>query len=815
MTDSTVETNHRVSQEIDYLRLFKILLSRWYWVAGSVFICVLIAYISLRFTQATYQTSALLKFDDKKTEISELININSYYDRRDKIQSEIYVLQSRTLLLNAVGRMNYQISFFRKGSVLQSETYPFDPFEVIPVMIDSSSLFATTYTLRQIDPRTFKLSYPVGENVISKNYSYSDTIRVGSNAFSITKSNLPAADKDEFVMYFNHPQSFVGRLTGGLMVREVGKGVNIMALTFTDKNAVYAADALNAIIQEYRIFDRTQKGLAAAQTIEFIDEQLLSLGEQVKDAERQLEEFKSGKSILNIEDNKNIAYENIKDLEVQKNLIKIQGISIDLLEDQIKTNKETLSFSFSTGGIEDGQMKELVNQMNNLLGEKIKRLSLYAENSTPVQEIDKQIEEVKKSIIYYIQAARSRNNRTIAYLDSRLEAARSQLKEIPAAERDLLNLQRDFEINEKVYSYLLEKRLEASIAKSAIMSASNVIDPAIPNFGVASPNSKRVYTLALFIGFLTGIALIVAARLLNQRIFDKETVEHLTSVPIIGVIRNFPGKIDKNSSQILSLSNPKSLFSESVRSVRTNLSFLAGDVKNKVICVTSEVSGEGKSFVVINLASTLSLINKKVVVIDGDLRKSKLHHTFNLKNELGLTSYLSNQVESDAIVQKTSVGNLYFIAAGPMPPNPSELLYSDRMRSLIVKLKEEFDYVIIDTAPIGLVSDSIPLVRSSDINIFILRSGVSTFNAASIPERISREYGLSNSVIVLNGFTNDPLHARIHSGHRKGSYGSGQYYYTDYSTYGGKNYGYYSEGINRSRRNKLLIKIRNLLKKDS
>ena len=599
----------------------------------------------------------------------------------------------------------------------------------------------------------------------------------------------------------------------GLQVREVGKGVNIMALTFTDKNPAIAADILNAIIAEYRIFDKDQKGLAAAQTIEFVDEQMEKLSEKVKYSEQLLEQYKVGNNILNIEDNKNIAYQKLRDLEVQKNLINIQSIAIDLLEEQIKNNKETLTLNFTLDGTEDKLMTELVNQMNTMFNERIKKQSLYADNAAPIQEIDRQIEEAKKAITLNIKASRDRNNRTIKFIEKQLAIAKDELKLIPSAERDLINLERDFEINQKVYSYLQEKRLEASIAKSAIMPSSNVIDPAIPNYGAISPNKNSVYTTSFIISLLIGVGLILLARVVNQRIFDKETVETITHVPIIGVIRNFPGTIDKNSSQILSLSNPKSMFSESVRSVRTNLSFIASDIASKIICVTSEVSGEGKSFTVINLASTLSLINKKVVVIDGDLRKSKLHHTFKLKNDWGLTSYLSNQCDVKKIIHQTHVENLSFIPAGPMPPNPSELLYSERMRQLMKELKERFDYVLVDTAPIGLVSDAIPLVRTSDINIFVLRSGVSTYNAASIPERVSIEFGLNNSVIVLNGFSNDPLHSRIYSNNKKGSYGSGQYYYTDYSAYGNKSYGYYTDGSEDSFINKTYNKIRNLFSK--
>ncbi len=801
-------------QEIDYNRILRILLSRWYWIVGCVFIGIIWAFVYLRFTPSVYETSALLKYDDKKTEISELININSYYDRKDKIQSETYVIQSRTLLYKAAIKLNYQYSFFRKGRILETESYPNFPFELLLDNIDSSSIFTYNFTISQLTKLKYKLTITNNGALISNaEYFYGQELIVGANKFRVIRPMIPDSDLDEFTFHFNHPTNVMGRLMGGLNVREVGKGINIMSLSFKSTNAIFASDALNAIISQYRVFDRDQKGVAAAQTIEFIDAQLEKLSMKVRDAEQLLEQYKVGNSILNIEDSKKLAYQKLRDLDVQKNIINIQSIAIDLLEEQVKANKESITLNFSMEGSDDKLLGELVNQMNTLLNERIKKQSLYSDNAAPIQEIDRQIEESKRAITLNIKAARDRNNRTVKFLEKQLSTAVNELKTIPSAERDLINLNRDFEINQKVYSYLQEKRLEASIAKSAIMPSSNVIDDAIPSYGVVAPNVKSVYTTAISISVIISIALILLARLLNQRIFDKETVEMITSVPILGVIRTFPGTIDKNSSQILSLSNPKSMFSESVRSVRTNLSFIASDIKSKMICITSEVSGEGKSFMVINLASTLSLINKRVVVIDGDLRKSKLHHTFRLKNDWGLTSYLTNQCEVDKIVHATHVENLFFIPAGPMPPNPSELLYSDRMRQLMAELKERFDYVLVDTAPIGLVSDAIPLVRTSDVNIFVLRSGVSSFNAASIPERVSKEFALSNSVIVLNGFTNDALHSRIYSNHKKGSYGSGQYYYTDYSTYGNKSYGYYTESVNKNIFTKSLVKFRNIFRK--
>ena len=343
-----------------------------------------------------------------------------------------------------------------------------------------------------------------------------------------------------------------------------------------------------------------------------------------------------------------------------------------------------------------------------------------------------------------------------------------------------------------MYSFLSEKKLEAEISRAAVLPGASIVNLAQPSYSVITPQAGKLYTSAIILGLSFGMGLIVIVRLANPFIFDKEAVESVTSKPIIGVIRKFPGKIDRNNKQVLSISKPKSVFAESVRSVRTNLSFLAGERDSHVICITSEIAGEGKSFLTVNLASTLALIDKKIIVVAADLRKSKLHKTFDKDNNKGLSTYLSNQHQLDQVIQKTEIENLDFIPAGPNPPNPSELLHTPRMTQIIKELSSRYDFVLIDTAPVGLVSDSIPIVRQADINLFVIRSGVSRFTAATIPERLSREYHLNNVVIVLNAFSDDALYSRYYSSNYAGNYYN-NYYYSDYSGYYGS--GYFEDDI--------------------
>ncbi|HWZ02857.1 MAG TPA: polysaccharide biosynthesis tyrosine autokinase, partial [Mucilaginibacter sp.] len=378
----------------------------------------------------------------------------------------------------------------------------------------------------------------------------------------------------------------------------------------------------------------------------------------------------------------------------------------------------------------------------------------------------------------------------IKYLDTQIAPIDQQIAQMPSAERDLVSLKRDFDINDKVYSFLSEKKLDAQINSAGILPGATIIDLAQPNFGPVSPDEHGIRRSGIIFGIVIGLGLIILIRVLNPYIYDKETIESLTTIPIIGVIRKFPEEIDEFSSQILAISRPKSIFAESVRSVRTNLSFLGSGKEHKIICITSEVAGEGKSFVAVNLSSTLSLIDKKVILIAADLRRSKLHKTFQVPNDIGLSNYLANQCGSEDIIMQSSQANLDFIISGPVPPNPSELLHSTRMAELITKLKATYDVIMIDTAPIGLVSDAIPLIRMSDVNLFVIRSGKSKFYSATVPQRIAQEYQLDNTVIVLNAYSEDLLHSRYYTTKFTGeNYGSRYYYYSDYSGY--ESSGYY------------------------
>ncbi|MBS1503366.1 MAG: polysaccharide biosynthesis tyrosine autokinase, partial [Bacteroidetes bacterium] len=642
-------------------------------------------------------------------------------------------------------------------------------------------------TFRPVDAKRFDLSFKVNGRPVHRTANYDSPVTIANMAFSI-KNPGEIGRSTIFMFKFNTPEDFLGRVKSGLHTNEIVKNSNIISLQETDRNPQFAADILNAIMKEYLNYDREQKTQSATQMIRFIDEQLNSLSNEVKGSERSIADYKQTSKIMDVSTASELALGEVKDLSSQKSILKIQLIAIDQLKEQILQEKNNVNLNLNLEGVVDPLLGQLVVNLDNLLAEKNTLLKTYNANSATIRDIDQQILQIKNAALDNIQGTSVRINKNIDYLDSQIDKVNQKIAALPAAERNLIGLKRDFEINDKVYSFLSEKRLDAQISRSAILPGATVIEPAEANFSPVSPDEHTIRRSAVLLGLVIGLSFIIIIRVLNPYIYDKETVESLTTIPIIGVIRKFPEEIDEDNTQVLAVSRPKSVFAESVRSVRTNLSFIAAEKKSKIICITSEVAGEGKSFIAVNLSSTLSLIDKKIILIAADLRRSRLHKTFHMKNDRGLSNYLANQCDIDEVISPTGQENLDILISGPVPPNPSELLHSNRMKTLLDELKRRYDIIMIDTAPVGLVSDSIPLIRMSDINIFVIRSGKSKYYAATVPQRIANEYHLDNTVIILNAFAEDLLHSRYYTTKFTGDTGTHYYYYSDYSGYEGSDY---------------------------
>ncbi|MBS1527311.1 MAG: tyrosine protein kinase, partial [Bacteroidetes bacterium] len=482
MQETDKITRKLPNQEIDYYKIAKILLSRWYWIAASVIVCLIISYVYLWYTPKTYATSSTLKIEEKKSEFSDLVGVINNNDRGpSKIQSEIFVLQSRTLILAAIKDLDYRVSFYISGRVRTTEVYPQKLLDIQLVKFDSTNFYRDLITFRPRDYNTFEISYSVNGKPQHKSYSYNTPVTIGNMAFSI-KNPGDLGKSTIFMFKFNTPEDFVGRVKGGLRTSEVVKNSNIISLQETDSNPQFAADVLNAIMKEYLNYDRDQKTQSATNMIRFIDDQLNALSNEVKGSEKSIENYKQTSKIMDVSASAELASGEIKDLASQKSLLNIQLIAIQQLKDQITQEKNNVSLNLNLEGTIDPLLGGLIQNLDNLLVEKNTLLKTYNSNSQAIRDIDQQILQIKNAALNNIEATHVRLQKNIDYIDSQIAKVNEKLAVLPAAERNLISLKRGFEINDKVYSFLSEKRLDAQISRSAILPGASIIEPAQANF---------------------------------------------------------------------------------------------------------------------------------------------------------------------------------------------------------------------------------------------------------------------------------------------------------------------------------------------
>jgi tyrosine-protein kinase Etk/Wzc len=787
MSLASIHRTEHFDQKLSYRRLLNILLSRWHWIVSTIVIAVSIAYLLLSFTPNSFTTDATLKFEDKRSEISELVNVRNVYDRSNKLQSEQFVIRSRNVLLNAAKSLNYDISYMQVGYFNNQELYPAIPFKIQVLQMDTASDVSRQYSISPIRKDQFILKYQDATGTVNRTYLINEPVVAGKFKFIVLEIFSANQLNKCYLINFNRPEDLLRRIDAGLTIIE-NKNTNILTFKQIDRNPIFAADILNAILKEYVKFDQAQKTQSATQTITFIDTLQGRLSNVVSHSGSVFEKFKIKSKMLTVAGSTNQAVVKLEALHKQKADLHLQALRIKQLDKEVSGKQSGSMLSFSAEDANDPFLSNLLIQYSGLLLKKQSLLITYKTGSETLREIDSQLQSLQQTLVNNLHAVKQKNQQAQAFIDQQIIQHTKAIKSIPTAEKNYVSLQSTFDVNQKIYAYLNQKKLEALISRASITPAANIVNMAIYQPLPIAPVKINYYKTAVLIGLISGIGLIFLVRILNPYIFDQETLEHLSETTVIGIIKKFPRSSLPFDFTLLER-YPKSLFAESVRLIRTNISFLAPDITNKVICITSETSGEGKSFTAINLAQTLTMLDKKVIVIAADLRKSKLHHAFSTKNDVGLSSYLSGQMPlKDIIISKTA--KLDFITGGPVPPNPAELLYGDKMTSLITTLKKEYDYTIIDSAPVGLVSDAIPLLKIADINLFIIRAGFSRYHAASVPEKLSTIHRLTNFNIILNAYNHDTLHSPYYN-----YYNSISPYYADinYNTRG------YFEGESKKR----------------
>jgi succinoglycan biosynthesis transport protein ExoP len=768
------------------------IVSYWKWFLISICIALTVAYqVNIR-KEKIYSVETLISIKEETNPLftSSTNLVFNWGGASDQIQTISTTLQSRSHNELVVDKLQYYIDYLVQGKYNLIDAYGAVPFyldidkkqgQLVGTLIGIKFLSENEYEIRILFKGSsvsmihyFDNSYAntsVVEGEFVKKYKVGEHVVLPFLNWKLQINDNPGLYKgNEYFVRFNDFNGAVAAYRN-VNVKTDYKGSSIITLAMQGTNKARMVEYLNSTVKMLIRRQLDSKNQFATNTINFIDSTLIAMESQLKKTGDELKSFRKDKNILEAEGSTKFS-DKILDFDVEKDALNRKIAYYNSLKIYLKNSVDYSKLPApSVAGIED---PNIVVNVSKLIALSTQRSEMaYAVKSEKIfRDFDNQMEAIKNVLLENITTAKASLQYDLAIIESKINETESKIKNLPDDQQELIKIKRKYDLNDNIYSTFLQKRSEADIVKAANLSDIHFIDPAKDiGGGLIGPKTGVNYILALFLGLLLPFLIITALFFLNNTIHNPEDISKLTSIPLIGIIG-----VNHDKSELAVFDKPKSALSESFRAIRSSLQFLykkSNVAGAKTLMITSSVSGEGKTFCSINIATVFALSEKKTVIVGMDLRKPKLFEEFNLKNAVGVVNYLIKDKKLEEIINHTSIPYLDVILAGPIPPNPSELILSDSMKELIEELKTKYDYIILDTPPVGLVADSLELVQYSDVVLYIVRQNFTKKEMITLlNNRINREE-LHNTSIILNGFENK---AKYGGGYGYGyGYGSGNY----------------------------------------
>ena len=769
------------SDAINFQKLFKVFVSRWWWILLSLAVAGALCFLYLKFVTPQYVGSVTLKYLEKQSELDGLNGAKPTYIFSSGSQdylTEKFNVRSPEVVQNTLKKMNNPFTFYRLKDFRRVDVYPNRPLDLEVLSYDPALYQHGTFIIEE----DLSISYRTNEIVTRPIRLVSRAIlTLPGLVFRIREIHTESGYTFEFI--FNDPAYLVNSYVGRINMVETEDAMPVMDLTFSHHNEAYTKDFLENLVLAYREYDLKQKQQSSDLTITFIKKQGDIYSAYLKHAARELELFKQKNQLLDVSSSAIEITSKVRELEQRKNELEIQKAYIDMLEANMGKTFETVDYlSVGLDGTTDGILVGLLEGFNDLITQRKQLLIKLSPNSAAVKNLDEQLLRYRSQILDNIALQNQKNSRTIRILNDNLTTLKGRFSQIPALEKNYIYLQSDFEVNKNIYSLLLNKEIESSIVKAGMLPSFSVITQYYTE--KVSPKNWRIILLAVLCGLAVGFGSILVARYLTSSFTDISSVDQHPRVNLLGTVHHFDEKVTNSSEDLSRFLNDRTVFTESLSALRTRLSFAKSSLAlidnngGKLIAVTSEKSGEGKSFVTINLALSFTKIGKRVIVIGADLRKSRLHLFFTPTQTAGLSEYLQGTKELSAVIHQSTVKNLDYISAGAPPFNPGELLQTPPFEDLLAYCLASYDYVLLDTAPVGLVADNIPLLRKSDHILFIIRWLYSSPESYKLAGQLADEYELAEVKVIVNDFYPDNLHSSLTSGsYHSSGYSSYQYGY--------------------------------------
>ena len=791
-------------EQIDFRALLFKYIIHWPWFVISIIICIACAWGYLRLTTPIYNISATVLIKDEKkgggasmSSDLEKMGLEGFVSSSSNVDNEIEVLRSKSLAREVVNNLGLFVTYMDEDEFPSKELYHTSPVLVSLTHQEADKLPGRMEINMILQPTgALGVQITVGEKEYRKQFDKLPAVfptDEGTVAFFANNDTLSAVcpeniTKERHITAFiNRPFSVLKEYVNSLSIAPTSKTTSVVVISLENTNTRRGRDYINKLLEMYNINANNDKNEVAQKTAEFIDERIGIISKELGSTEQDLENFKRSAGITDLSSEAQIALTGNAEYEKKRVENQTQINLVMDLQRYMKGNEyEVLP---SNIGLQDAASAGAIDRYNQMLVERKRLLRTSTENNPTIINLDTSIRAMRTNVQATLDATLKGLQITKEDLAREANRYSRRINDAPTQERQFVSIARQQEIKAGLYLMLLQKREENAITLAATANNAKIIDEALADDNPVSPKRMMVYLAALVLGVGFPVGIIYLIGLTKFKIEGRADVEKLTSLPVIGDIP----LADEKSGSIAVFENHNNLMSETFRNVRTNLQFMLENGKN-VILVTSTISGEGKSFVSSNLAISLSLLGKKVVIVGLDIRKPGLNKVFNIsQKEHGITQFLTNPTKNLMdLVQPSDINkNLFILPGGTVPPNPTELLARGGLEKAIETLKANFDYVILDTAPVGMVTDTLLVGRVADLSVYVCRADYTHKAEYTLINELAIEKKLSKLCTVINGVDL-----------KKRKYG----YYYGYGKYGkyygyGKRYGYgYGYGQTKSER---------------
>lgn len=750
------------------------------WILISIAIMLLLAYVKLRYSTPIYSVSGklLVKSPTPSTGGDKFDDIFMMQQGNRNLHDEMEIIRSRYMAQRVVNSLKLQTMFYNKGNIRSTAVHPNEvPFDFEIISLNDTA-HGFTIPILILNDREFQ----IGEN--KKTLYFNQVINTPEGIFRLKRNHnsYKAFASNEFLITWQPDEVRAGSISGGLRVAQAVDYSSVLVLSYETENPRIGRDVVNQYMKEYQASSLEDKRQILVNTLSFIDEQLVSVKQDLGSVERNLQNYREKNKAFNPEMQTQLFFGDLSELNRQ---LTDQGVKlkiIDYLISYISDEKIPYRVVPTSLGIDEPALLQTIAEYNKLQLERETYLKTTPATNPLITNLETAISKLRDDMMSNLRNIRQGYIVAMNELTSKNEEAGQAIKSMPGKEKQLLEITRQQKILEELYSYLLQKKLETSISSASTISNIRVVEPALYSNTPIAPNRRGLYTLAIFIGIAVPVGIVFLREYLNDKVKTRADVERFTDAPILGEI----GHSDVPNTLVVTQNNRK-FIAEQFRMIRTNFQYVLPNKSNPVILVTSTFSSEGKSFISTNLGAVLAVSGRKTVILEFDIRKPKILKGLGLEGRKGITNYIVGSVAVEDIIHKVpGADNLYVVPCGPVPPNPAEMLLSEKITHLFEQLRSQFDIVIIDSAPVGLVSDAITLGKHADATIYIIRYNYTLKKQIQMIEDVYTQKKLPKLSLVIND-------VQVRRGYNS-YYGYGGYYGYGYGYGYGNGSGYFDEG---------------------